>query len=150
MLSWRVLSGRIPSSSSATTKAADPTTMFPRCRPLQRLHQYHHLRSGTPDIGVLGIAVNPDTTAQQPNLYFPCVQRLRDAELHCDLGTLILGLTRRTPRPCRDLPRSLASACPTRSSRFHQEALCFAHADGSHGGDQVRRRPIYRQPRVPD
>ena len=42
-----------------------------------------------PDIGgVGGIAVNPDTTAQQPNLYFPCVPTTPGTPtLHCDLGT---------------------------------------------------------------
>jgi phospholipase C len=43
-----------------------------------------------PDIST--IAVNPDTTAQQPNLYFPCVPTTPGtATLHCDLGLIDPG-----------------------------------------------------------
>jgi phospholipase C len=38
-----------------------------------------------PDIST--ISVNPDTTAQQPNLYFPCVPPDGTPTLHCDLAT---------------------------------------------------------------
>jgi phospholipase C len=39
-----------------------------------------------PDIG--GIAVNPDATTQQPNLYIPCMPATPGpATLHCDLGS---------------------------------------------------------------
>jgi phospholipase C len=35
--------------------------------------------------GVGGIAVNPDTTALMPNLYFPCAAPSTGATIHCDL-----------------------------------------------------------------
>jgi hypothetical protein len=31
---------------------------------------------------------------------------------------------------------------------FHPETLCFLHADGPHGSDQVRRGPVYWQSQV--
>jgi phospholipase C len=155
------LPGMIPCFSSATTRAEAHTTMFRRCPAIQTSSRMRwsatRLWRTSPDIGGYrgeigvpatgGIAVNPDdcTTPACPTLGTPT--------LHCDLSSMILAQSLVMPRisTIQGFAAQLGFRLPNIDHfAVHPEALCFPHADGPYGGDQVRRGPVYRQSHLPD
>ena len=108
-------------------------------------------------VGSTPVASIPDisTIAVNADSYNPCVppNPPGTATLHCDLTAIAarsrgdFGRRRGRQRLC------CAARIPPAQHRdfsIHPGTLCLAYPDGSHGGDQVRRKPLHRAVRAPD
>ena len=103
-------------------------------------------------IASLGTIPDISTIAVNPDSYNPCVPPGGTPTLHCDLATTDPGCQAGAMPPA--VERLCRSAWVPHAEYDHfaiyTEALRFAHADGSHGSDQVCGEPVHRRLRASD